>query len=225
MAVLLSDDFDRANSTTSLGSPVAGGPYTVSGGTWGINNGEAYLSTPSAGGQVTFPAAFNVEISYRLAVATSSQVSPGVMIRWIDATNFWFIGRGSNNGYFAIWRCAGGTFAQATPDAPAVLNDIIRVVAYGDQIALYVNGVQRGLVTDQWAASTTATTAGMRNGGTSTGRWDSLLVQDVTAPINYWGAAPEVALSPVAHADASIPQASSLYKGRDTALADESEIP
>lgn len=223
MAVLLSDDFNRANSTTTLGSPVVGGPYTVQSGTWGINSNEAYLTAGISGAQVTFPAAINVDISAKMVLVTNANVSHGLMFRWVDANNFWVLARGSS-GNMAISRCVAGALTQVSPDFSQVAGDVVGVKAFGDQIAWYRNGVQLGVLTDQWFA-TAGTVAGLRSGGITTPRFDDLLVQDQSAAINTWGASPEGSSPAPVEFGSTQTLTPSLYKGRDTASADESEIP
>ena len=64
----------------------------------------------------------------------------------------------------------------------------------------------------------------MRNGGSSSGRWDDLLAQDQSAPINNV-TSPASDTSVALELGSSLITTPSLYKGRDTAFADESEIP
>ncbi len=226
MAILHSDTFTRANSTTVLGTPDVGGPYTFfGGGVWGINNNEAYLSTAAAGAQAAFPAAFNIDISIRLAVTPTSTVVPGLMIRWVDASNHWLLQTRSSPFGLMLYRCVAGVYTNvADTTIPAMaINDVIGLKAYGDQIAWLHNGRTYGVITDQWAANG-ASIATMRNGGSGVARFDNLLAQDQTSPIGQWPNAEGSDLTPdltLAAAPSAIP---SLYKGRDTALADESEI-
>jgi hypothetical protein len=225
MAILLQDDFNRTNSTTSLGSPVVGGPYTVRTGVWGINNAEAYLTTVSSGAHVTFPAAVNVDISYKPAISPGSQVQAGMLLRWVDANNHWLIQHRSGPAV-SLYRCNAGTYTEMANIGAWVLGDIVGLKAYGDQIGLYRNGMQVALVQDHWF-STAGTLAGLRNGGTTTARWDDVLVQDQLEPLNSWGVSPEGLIVPVATVTrpGEFALTPSLYKGRNTAFADESEIP
>jgi hypothetical protein len=224
-AILLQDDFNRANSTTSLGSPAVGGPYTVRSGTWGINNAEAYLSTPAANAHLTFPAAVNVDISAKVPVSPSSQVASGITIRWVDANNHWLF-QAMSGPTLALYRCTAGVYTQMYSGGPFTVGDVIGLKAFGDQIAWYSNGRQLGQLADHWFA-TAGTDAGLRNSGTSTARWDDLLVREQLTPLNSWGAPPSIETVP----KATITRAGefaltpSLYKGRNTALADESETP
>lgn len=221
MAVLLQDDFNRANSTTSLGSPVTGGPYTVQSGVWGISNNEAYLSTAPSNAHVTFPAAINIDLSARIPVTPSSSLQPGLTFRYADVNNHWLL-LVRNTLTLSLWHCAAGTYTELAT-APFAVNDVVGVKAYGDQIGWFSNGRQLGQMTDAWFASA-GTGAGLRSGGVTSGRWDDLLAQDQLAPWSSWGASPEGAtdLELIDAASALIP---SLYKGRNTAFADESEIP
>lgn len=226
MAVLLQDNFNRADSTNALGAPQVGGPYTVVSGTWGINANRAYTSVGSSSAKVTFPAARDVEVSFAIGANVSTSIQPGVMFRYIDANNFWALHSRVGSGTVGLYYVRGGSnnlmlSAAGAQGAGAVL----RAVAKGPDIAMYADNVLIGRTQDPaWEAN--ATLAGMMSWGTGLTYIDDLLVSDFTGEVNDdWGTSPEafdgVDLGFIADAAYS----TSLYKGRDTAAADESEIP
>lgn len=227
MAVLLQDDFDRANSTTSPGSPLVGGPYTASSGTWGINNNQLYLSsTTSPSHYLLAPGAADVDFTYTQVLAQGGSTGPhtGGVIRALDNGNSIYVAR-SSTGSFQIWQSVGGTGTAISPEIPSVANDIHRFIAYKEEVFFYVNGILRAYFIDHRYDPVNRTKIGFRNGQTNTGRWDNVLAVDVTAAPNSWGASPEGFDDVELDLDAEFALTPSLYKGRDTAIADESEIP
>jgi hypothetical protein len=227
MATLLQDDFDRANNTTSPGSPLVGGPYTVSSGTWGINSNQLYLSnTTTPAHYMLAPGAADVDFTYTqvLAQAGSSGPHTGGVIRAADASNSIYVAR-STTGSFQIFQSIAGTGTALTPEIASVAGDVHRFIAYKEEVWFYVNGILRAYLIDYRYDPVNRTKIGFRNGQTTTGRWDNVLAVDVTAAPNTWGASPEAFDDIDLDIDAEFSLTPSLYKGRDTAIADESEIP
>ena len=220
---LLKDNFTRADSATVIGIPIVGGPYTVRSGTWGINANNLYLPTGLSGAHVTFPAAINLDISYRPVVSFSSSVQPTILFRWIDANNHWAFAR-TGGGQGALFRMLAGSYTQISAETPVVVGDLVQVKAYDDQIALFVNSTLKSFTFDpQFGVATSV--AGVRsNGSGSSPRWDDLLVQEQTVPIfPEWTDEGFDGLDLTS--DATLDLTPSLYKGRNSALADESETP
>lgn len=225
MAILLQDDFNRADSTTSLGSPLIGGPYTVRSGTFGISTNRAYNNPAVAGSHVTFPAAANVDYQFVIPVTPTTSSRPQAVIRWVDASNFVALDVRAGSGIGQILIMVAGTFhVMADFAVTAVAGDTYRFQAYGEDIVVYRNGSLLARAKDPKFA--TATVAGFRGQGSTAPYWDDLLVQDQAAPIFAdWGPSAEATDGIDLDFDAEMSIAPSLYKGRDTAIADESEIP
>jgi hypothetical protein len=227
MAVLLSDDFNRADSTNVLGSPQVGGPYTVVSGTWGIQTNRAYVSVGLTGSKVTFPAAKDIDISITLGGGVSSSVQHGAMFRYVDASNFWALHARTGSGTVGLYLTRGGVNNLMLQwDHSSTTGTVLRAVAVGPNIAVYANGVLGGVMQDPFWDNN-ASAAGLLSWGSGIPHFDSVLASDATsvAAVDDWGTNPEafdgVDLGFTADAD----YLTSLYKGRDTAAADESEIP
>lgn len=143
MATLLSDDFNRTTSTTVIGSPGTGGPWTnQNSAVSGIITNQGYLSTANTtgtGSHITAPGAVNVDMSVTFAAYGASQAQ-GICFRWVDASNMWAFAASSNGGY-ALYRITAGVYASQT-SLPflGVAGDVQRVVAYGENIWCFVNG-------------------------------------------------------------------------------------
>lgn len=224
-AILLQDNFDRANSTTSLGSPQVGGPYTVRSGTWGILDNKAYQPSGASGATVTFPAAVDVDLQFALGVGPAFSTQPSAVFRYADLNNHWVLHSRSSSNRGALYICSGGSYTKMTPDFDYSSNpgDILRVVAFGPKIRTYVNGVDRHIEVIDPLYGNGASMAGLRSMSSGAGQWDNLLVQEAV-PWPDWGAAPEAFDGVEVDFEAAVLLTPSLYKGRDTATADESEI-
>jgi hypothetical protein len=225
MTVLLQDDFNRADG--AVGSPVVGGPYTsVNGGSWIIAANELTLTTNVTNALLLGPAAFNVDISLKAVSGQSSTRGTFIVFRYVDANNYWVFGR-AGSGTVALYRNVAGTFTAFTENISVGAGDTIRVRAYDDLIFCYINGAYVGRTHDPFASLTSATQAGIRNGGSSSViTVDDLLIQTQDAPLApTWGAAPEAFDGVDVDLSSDLLLTPSLYKGRDSALQDESETP
>lgn len=225
MATLLQDNFDRANSTTSPGSPQVGGPYTASTGTWGINSNQLYLATLAVG-VLLAPGASDVDFYATLPLAQSGSTGPsgGLVVRAADSSNYLFVARNAT-GTVAVQRLVAGAATALSPDFPSAINDVLRLVCIGRAVYFCINHICVWEMDDS-RYDAAATQLGFRNSGSgSTFRWDNALAVDAIDPPNTWGASPSIGVPTPVEIDANLSLTPSLYKGRDTALADESEIP
>jgi hypothetical protein len=85
----LSDAFNRADSTTSLGSADTGGAWTAQQGTWGILSNEGYLATSAGDGQcvATLDASSaDGTLSAKLSFGNSPDF--GLIFRFSDNNNY-----------------------------------------------------------------------------------------------------------------------------------------
>lgn len=229
MAVLLQDDFNRANNTGSPGSPAVGGPYTPNTGTWGISANQLYLSsTTSPANYLLVPGASDVDFTATLPLAQSGLAGPhsGIVWRALDAANNINISRAST-GTFNVSRVIAAVATQISAEFLSLAGDVVRVVCYGRFMWLYHNSILIWTQEDTRYDPANNTKIGFRNGQVNSGRWDSALAIDATADPTSWGASPAMGLKDVVDLslDSTYAPISSIYKGRDTALADESEIP
>lgn len=211
MAILLTDDFNRANSTTAPGTPTAGGPYTVRAGTWGINANQLYTSASTAASLLTFPAAVNVDFSAKLATLGGT---PGLMVRYVDAANYWLAS--VFGGAWLLQRRIAGTNTTIATGPVAAAGDVARVVAFGGEIYLIINGKLVTQADDPWQAAATAV-AGFYINSSTAARFDDASAVDATAVPGNLSAANLLT-------DQRIPTAREtgayIYKGRDTAILD-----
>lgn len=155
--VTAADTFDRANSTTTLGTASDGGTWTVQNGTWGISSNQAYDVSGSGAQVVRDLGSANHYVEAKVPV-TNSVV---IVCRCTDVNN-WYGANFISGGALQIWKRVAGSSSKITGgDAGTwTAGDTIRIQAVGNQISVYRNGTLAGSVTD--SSLTTGTTVGMR---------------------------------------------------------------
>lgn len=177
------DDFNGpdallAGRTTSDGNAV----WTVHAGPWGTVSNQAAL-TSFAGGDLfaTVDAGVaNGAVQLTLpTVDTGISASSGLIFRFVDTSNYFFIAVGSGLGstHYQIWRVlAGAATLRQTGAALAADGDVLLVdpTGVGGGIELFVNGVSDATVSD--SNLTSATEAGLYGSGTTVTRWEDFKV-------------------------------------------------
>lgn len=176
----VTDDFNRADSASSLGTSSSGHLWVAPTGTWGIASNKAYAPSASDG-QVAY---IDAGITDVLVTATVSGLTgggyAGLIARAPDSDNFYLNQFGSDAERGRLWRCVGGSFTPLTSPAGGTTPDgavyALRVV--GSSIKAYYNGAEILSVTD--STHTSGTYAGLRLGALSAPRWDDFSI--VAAP-------------------------------------------
>jgi len=163
------DTFNRANSTTSLGSPSDGGvPWVVypsSGVTWGILSDMAYAPTVGAD-TVALRDTGSATIDTSISVTWQAGPQAGLVIRAIDNNNFvvfyppttlggttWTLANRYGSGYNTLDTFTG-------PATVAGTTYVLRGTAAANLYNVYVNGTNLGNVSS--GSMSSATSVGMR---------------------------------------------------------------
>jgi hypothetical protein len=182
-----SDNFNRADSTTTLGTPSDGGSaWSVLGGTFGILSNEAYKVSTAAAWDIAVleASSANVEVQATASQYGTTEPRAGVAFRVVD-TNNWFaaIFYGS---YVVLNKNVGGSITEVTSAfASITATDTIKAVANGNSLSVYRNGaLVLGPVTD--STHNTATQHGIvavhQDSGTTNGykfRHDDFSITDL----------------------------------------------
>lgn len=181
----ITDSFNRANSTTTLGNTDTGQAWTVLAGTWGISSNQAYCLSVDGRYMASVTSGTNVEVQVWLAAGQF----PAVFARASSSSAFYCVNWNSYaispySGY-ELRRIISGTdtvlarwatTAWGATITPATVK--LRVVEGSGQtnLTVYVNGTSR---------ITYADTAGTRPDGTgvgiaavwgdTAGRWDDFV--------------------------------------------------
>jgi hypothetical protein len=123
------DDFNRANSTTSLGTATSGQAWSnVLGDNFGIDTNEAYVHNPSQATFTNFAGVpkhvavidsgrSNQDINVRV---DPSPTSPnfGIVARYVDANNFLFVFfRNTSSEAVEVYKRVAGTYTQIAVDS------------------------------------------------------------------------------------------------------------
>lgn len=211
------DDFNRADNTSSLGSPVTGGPYTVRAGTWGVNSNQCYTSASVSAAHVTTDIGVtNFEFSATFPVTSPSC---GIIFYWTDINNFYLFHRTTTNIQF--YRRNAGTFQLLLDQAIAsVANDKMTVVTRDGEIYCYLNGHRRF---STLAQINPTTVIGFYISSSVTARIDNAVATSYTSlagGVDGGGGASPTAATDVSAGSAHTGQTAFVYKGRDTKTAD-----
>lgn len=177
-----SDNFDRANSNTALGTPSDGGTDWVAvSGTWGIDTNRGY-NVSGGGSEIAYleSSAANVETQVT-AVVLGSEAS--IVHRLADVNNYIMLIYGDSvGGQFLIYKNVGGVLTElATAAATFAANDVIKFRSNGNTHTGYLNDVQKITVDD--AAGSTNTKHGLRVNGTSAPRFEDFSITDLDAVV------------------------------------------
>jgi hypothetical protein len=165
----ITDSFNRADSSTSLGTADTGQTWTALAGTWGISSNKAYHVSTFADGYAVIDAGTG---DCTVALTLSTVGSGGITFRAVDSTHLWFVdatATGSN-----LYRCDGfGPNLMANLGTSWANGDIMTIVLSGSSIVVKKNGTSIYSTTDSTYA--TATKHGLRD-YSGAGRYDSLSI-------------------------------------------------
>ena len=168
------DNFTRANSTTTLGTPSDGGSaWVAQTGTWGINSNAGYCVTVTPNATAVLETSLsNVAVS--ITISTRGTFS-GPVARAADANNF-LMGV-AEPGQLSMYKRVGGTFTQLSGSYFGAVADgdvLILRVNSSNLIEFVQNGVVRVSATD--SAGSGNTLCGWYASNDTTVRFDDLSV-------------------------------------------------
>lgn len=147
-----SDDFNRADNSSSLGSP-----WVSLQGTFGIISNQAYLSASAGDGQcVAYVETEQNGIIEAQLSAIGSGGDAGIAFRIVDVNNFYLASYSFNTDDLFIYRRLAGDFAVLAQDTfePLSANDVLSVVKAGNDFDFLVNGVSKLTANDANHAGT-----------------------------------------------------------------------
>ena len=176
-----SDDFNRANNASAIGTPSDGGSaWNNSWSTWGINGNRAYEASGATSALATVDSGTSaVEVQVTVAVMSSNA---GVCARLSDFNNFIEAQIASVNG-LSLFKRVGGTYTQlgSTYSYTPASGDVVKLrLDAANSITAYVNGVARiGPLTDSAGAANTK--HGLWAYSDNTSRFDTFSITDITA--------------------------------------------
>jgi F5/8 type C domain-containing protein len=164
------DTFNRANSTTNLGSTDGGvvSAWNQRLGTWGINGNQAYISV-SSNSMATIPGSADFEeVSATLPAINADAY---VMFRYSDNNNRWRFGGTVGSAVLLQKVVAGVTTTFQIGDIPSptwtlAAGDTLKVRAHGSVIECFKNGKLYITISDTF--NSTQVNVGMQCANTAT---------------------------------------------------------
>ena len=219
MAVLVQDTFDRANSSTVIGSPAVGPAPVVSSGVGGISSNRLYASTATL--VATWDAAAtNVKMTATTQLVANSGRLIGFVLGYASATDYWLVHLSDTGGGGIHRQNVGGFFNYMPlaniPTAPTTIevehhNGIIRVRVAGVRVAR--------LDTNEIGNPITATSHGFRITHTTPTVHDMQIEDSSSIELDSAGDTPTPGFSALP-TDRATASNVFLYRGRDTKTQD-----
>jgi hypothetical protein len=186
IVTVVSDTFTRTDNASSMGSAETGQTWTAASGTWGISGNLAYPAVAVAGDHVTVPAVGDGLVECDVLAADYAIGTPGVMFRYIDASNYLFVRRDAAN--LLILKIDAGVGSTLVTTANAAVNGQtyrMGVRMRGVDLQVFQDGVQItalshtliGANATKYTAAA-GTIAGLRAAGSAptSCRWDNFRV-------------------------------------------------
>lgn len=176
---LVSDNFDRADSATTVGNPQIGPTPTAVNGVWGILGNRLYRADGTTTNQVVGwdVGVADCAVQIRLAVIDGNG-GPGVCVRVADADNCLYTGTTT-----LVSRVAGVNSNLTTFSATFVAGDTVRVEMRGSDIRVFRQAASTGAFTQVGQVTSTlnqtSTLHGVRARSVVGGRADDLLIETV----------------------------------------------
>ena len=166
------DDFNRADTTTGLGTSSSGhvwSPTTYVSGRIlsnqyrGISDGNDRCVTLDVGAS---------DFTVKATIQTDGTSDTSLVGRYVNDSNYWMAYCGSGaSGKWGLWYRNGGTYSNvSTSTVVPVAGDVVELVFSGTSVKLRVNGVEFASVTSTVHQS--ATRAGFRSGNGLPATWD-----------------------------------------------------
>jgi hypothetical protein len=173
--VTINDTFNRADSTTTLGTTSDGtATWSALRGTWGINTNQAYSSVP-------VPSSENVAVldlgsaDGTIQVTLAAINASGIAFRVQDANNFLICRPAGGPGQlYTVYKYIAGSYTVVASGlgVAAANGDVLKVVMSGTTVTAYQNGTQ--IYTGTITNFSTQTQHGLNMGTNSTAtRWDN----------------------------------------------------
>lgn len=178
------DDFDRPDSTSSLGITPSGNAWESVSGTWGIADGQAYLVEANPEGQRSVATIDigtpNGGVEVQAATMTSGW---GIVFRYVGQFNYWYISAAPEYATYNITKIIDGTTVQVSKISLAPTGDgsTLRVQFRGPTIDVFID--DKPMMTLSDSSLTQATRVGLLAIGNQplSARWANFIAE--TEPI------------------------------------------
>ncbi|MGY2747197.1 SGNH/GDSL hydrolase family protein [Arthrobacter sp. UYCu723] len=179
---IITDTFDRADSTTAIGGASDGGTWTATG-TWGIMGNCAYSPANTNGATLVRDAGQADHVISAVVSAQSgsaSKANVGLIARYTDESNYYLLDLNiTATGHARIYKRQAGVFTVLSATVAPIWNigNDVEFMVDGTHLSAYINGVEIVGATD--TTHTTGNKAGLWNssgGGGGSSTWASVKV-------------------------------------------------
>lgn len=172
-----SDNFNRADNTSSLGTPSDGGSAWIAAtGTWGVVSGQPQTSSPVAYGMAVLECG-SADVDIQVTVtSTSANTTLMLWARASDASNALLAYYYNNNIYIQRYQSGSATTLTSAACTFAV-NDAILFHAQGTALSVKKNGTVVASTTSSFNQTVTKHGIGLQN--TTLRVMDDLAITDL----------------------------------------------
>ncbi len=178
-----SDNFNRTDTTTNIGTPSDGGSAWVQqSGTWGISTNQGYDS--DSGPQKTCVLeASSADVAVQVTVTVFS-ANVGLILRAADDSNYLLLSLTNGGAGIEIYKNVSGSFTLLQTIGNSIASaDIFKFQAVGTTCKVYKNAVQIGSDQDVTGIGQTNTKHGLRTHNDATSRFDDFSITDMSVVI------------------------------------------
>lgn len=178
-----SDNFNRSNTTTGVGTPSGGGAdwvqYDTGGGkAYGISSNTAYVAADAGGHLVTGLDAATPDVEIEVTLSTfGDQI--GLAPRISDELNHLYLRGFSGEGYHLFKRVAGSSTSLGSYSTTPASSDVIKVVCDGNDLEVFVNSVSRITASDGFNNTEEIHGLWGFNAASGSGRFDDFSIADL----------------------------------------------
>lgn len=167
----ITDDFNRTDSSTSLGVATTGQTWNALKGTWGISGNQAYQAAVLADSLVVIESSRS-DVTVQVTLPTNDKLSR-LVFRAIDVNNYLYCQSHTNQAgaSFSFYKVVNGTTTLINSVANTAANgDVLKAVLNGSSVTLFKNGTQ--MLTATVTDHQTATKHGIGQSFAATSRFD-----------------------------------------------------
>lgn len=175
-----SDNFTRANSATSLGTPSDGGSaWVVVNGTWGISSNQGYCAVDAGGQNLAILETSVTDGTY--AITAPAANAGGIVFRYVDSSNYWLLA--FPGGDAQLYKNVAGSFTSVQLWTSAAPDGVtISLALSGDTVTVTANGTPLSPSITMGGVHAAGTKIGLRTFAVTSPRFTALSFTGVAPP-------------------------------------------
>jgi hypothetical protein len=153
------DNFNRADSAVSLGTPSdSGSAWVVPTASFGISSNQGYKANTASTHEVAYLESSVADVDVEVTLtAIGASAAGGVCARFADDSNYLHAQCGTGGTPVYLFKRVAGSFTQlgSTYGGTLVANDVMKLTCNGSSLTVYINGVSRITATDSAGSTNT----------------------------------------------------------------------